>query len=142
MITLIGTNLAEKGLKFIHYGAAADCEACRFKNTCIDTLEEGRMYEIMEVKDTEHACPVHEGGKVNVVEVERADINALVDSKKAFEGSMIVFEFPECDLQCTMRDLCYPEGLLEGDKCKIVKTQGKPLNKCNKGLNLSVVLLK
>ncbi|MGZ7158919.1 MAG: UPF0179 family protein [Methanobacterium sp.] len=142
MITLIGKNLADKGLKFIHYGASAECESCRFKNTCIDSLEEGRMYEIIDVKETEHPCPIHEGGKVVVVEVERADINALVDSKKAFEGSMINFEFPECNKQCTMIDLCFPEGLYEGDKCKIVKNQGKSPNKCIKGLNLSLFLLK
>ena len=138
MITLIGKNLAEEGLKFIHYGASAECEACRFKSTCIDSLEPGRMYVITDVKETEHPCSIHEGGRVRVVEVEKADVKTLVDSKKAFEGSMIVFEFPECDKECTMRDLCFPEGLYEGDKCKIVKTEGK----CIRGLTLSLVLLK
>lgn len=142
MITLIGKSLAEEGVKFIYYGVSAECDACRFKNTCIDSLEEGRVYVIIEVKETEHPCPIHEGGKVKVVEVERADIEALVDVKKAFEGSMIAFELPECDKECTMRDLCFPEGLYEGDKCKIVKTVGKPVNDCIKGLKLSLVLLK
>ena len=27
------------------------CEDCRFKNTCIDNLEEDRIYVITEVKD-------------------------------------------------------------------------------------------
>ncbi|HML06390.1 MAG TPA: UPF0179 family protein [Methanobacterium sp.] len=142
MITLIGKSLAEKGVKFIHYGPSAECEACRFKSTCIDSLEEGRMYIINDVKETEHPCPIHEGGKVKVVDVQRAEIKALVDSKKAFEGSMVIFEFPECDKECTMRDLCFPEGLFEGDKCKIVKTVGKSPNQCIKGLNLSLVLLE
>lgn len=142
MITLIGKNLAEKGLKFVHYGPAADCKECRFKNTCIDPLEEGRVYIIQDVKDTEHPCPIHEGGKVKVVEVERAEIEALVNSKKAFEGSMILFEPPDCNKECTMRDLCFPEGLFEGDKCKIVETLGKSPNKCINGLNLKLVLLK
>ncbi len=142
MITLIGKELAEKGLKFIHYGPSAECEACRFKSTCIDSLEEGRMYKIIDVKDAEHPCPIHEGGKVIVVEVERSDIDALIDSKKAFEGSMIIFEFPECNKDCTMRDLCFPEGVYVGDKFKIIKNEGKPLNKCINGLNLSKVILK
>lgn len=142
MITLIGNKLAEKGLKFMHYGPSAECETCRFKSTCIDSLEKGRMYVITDVKETEHPCPIHEEGKVKVVEVERADINALIDSKKAFEGSMVVVEFPECDKECTMVDLCFPEGLYEGDKCKIVKTIGKSPNKCIKGLNLSLVVLE
>lgn len=142
MITLIGKKLAENGLKFMHYGPSAECESCRFRSTCIDSLEEGRMYVITDVKETEQSCLIHEGGKVKVVEVERADINALVDSKKAFEGSMVVFEFPKCDKECTMVDLCFPEGLYEGDKCKIAKTVGKPPNKCIKGLNLSLVILE
>lgn len=142
MITLIGISLAEEGLKFIHYGASAECEACRFKNTCIDSLETGRMYVVKDVKTGEHPCPIHVGGKVKVVEVERADIEALVDSKKAFEGSMIELKFPDCDIGCTMRDLCFPEGLFEGDKCKIVKSEGKSLNKCIKGFELSLVFLK
>lgn len=142
MITLIGKKLAEKGLKFIHYGASAECEGCRFKNTCTDSLEKGRMYEVTAVKEVEHPCPIHEDGKVQVVEVEKAGINALIDSKKAFEGSMVIFEFPECTSACTMRDLCFPEGLYPGDKCKIIKIQGKQPNKCIKGLNLSMVDLK
>ncbi len=142
MITLIGKNLAEKGLKFVHYGSSAECDECRFKSTCIDPLEEGRVYIVMDVKDTEHPCPIHEGGKVKVVEVERAEIEAIVDSKKAFEGSMILFEHPDCEKECTMRDLCFPEGIYEGDKCNIVKNLGKSPNKCINGLNLRLVLLK
>ena len=50
MITLIGKSLANKGLKFMNYGATSECESCRFKNTCIDPLEVGRMYIIKNVK--------------------------------------------------------------------------------------------
>ena len=77
MITLIGNCLANKGLKFMHYGATSECESCRFKNTCIDTLEEGRMYIIKNVKNGEQPCMIHEGGKVRVVEVEKARIESL-----------------------------------------------------------------
>ncbi|MGB9937179.1 MAG: UPF0179 family protein [Methanobacterium sp.] len=142
MITLIGKSLAGKGLKFMHYGASTECEKCRFKSTCVDSLEEGRMYVVTDVKDTEQPCPIHEGGKVVVVEVERAGIETLVDSKKAFEGSVVQFEFPKCDLTCLMRDLCFPEGLKEEDKCRIANIVGKPPNKCIKGLNLSLVVLE
>lgn len=142
MITLIGNKLADKGLSFMHYGAASQCKNCRFKNTCIDTLEEGRIYFIKEVKDTQHPCPLHEGGVVRVVEVERAFVKGLINTKKAFEGSNIVFKPPECDLECELRELCFPEGLQPHDKCKILKNLGKPPFKCPKGLNLSLVLLK
>ncbi|SCG85733.1 UPF0179 family protein [Methanobacterium congolense] len=142
MITLIGKNLANKGLKFMHYGASSQCERCRFKGTCIDSLESGRMYIIKDVKDAEQPCFVHEGGKVKVVDVERAYIKTAVDSKKAFEGSKLVFNPPECDEECSMRDLCFPEGLYREDKCKIVKKVGKIKDKCAKGYDLTTVLLK
>ena len=97
---------------------------------------------ITDVKNSEHPCPVHEGGKVKVVEVEKAEIETLFDSKRAFEGSMIVFDIPDCDEECTMRDLCFPEGLYMNEKCKIVKNIGKPDKKCVKGLDLSLVILE
>lgn len=142
MITLIGSKLAQKGLKFVHYGAASQCEHCRFKSTCIDALEVGRTYIIKEVKDTEHPCPLHDGGKVKVVNVDKAHIRALIDSKKAFEGSSIIFRPPDCDVQCPQRNLCFPEGLYQDDKCKIIKKLGKPGQKCVKGLELTRVILK
>lgn len=142
MITLIGINLAIEGLEFMHYGAAALCEKCRFKNTCIDTLEEGRIYVITKVKDTQHPCPVHEGGKVKVVQVEKSDIKALIDSKVAFEGSNIIFNPPQCDKECELMHLCFPNGLYSDDKCKIIKNLGKPPVECAKGLELRQVLLK
>ncbi len=99
------------------------------------------MYVIKNVKDTEHNCPIHEGNKVKVVEVEKAFINTLVDTKIAFEGSMIVFNAPDCEEECLMRDLCFPDGLKNGDKCKIIKNKGKPKNKCIKGLDITEAVL-
>lgn len=142
MITLIGINLAQKGLKFMHYGAASACQSCRFKNTCIDTLEEGRVYQIKNVKDTKHPCPIHEGGYVKVVEVSKADIKALIDSKISFEGSNIIFNPAKCDESCQEIELCQPEGLYENDRCKIVKNLGKSETKCSKEQDLSLVLLR
>jgi Uncharacterized protein conserved in archaea len=60
---------------------AKACEDCRYKSVCIDPLETGRIYKIKEVKDIVHTCPIHEGRKVKVVEVEKADIEALIDAK-------------------------------------------------------------
>ncbi len=142
MITLIGKSLANKGLKFMNYGAASECESCRFKNTCIDTLEVGRMYIIKNIKNGEQPCLIHDGNKVKVVEVERAYIRGVIDSKQSFEGSKIVFNPQDCDEDCSLRDMCFPEGLYSDDKCKIIRNLGKPREKCPKGRDLSMVLLK
>ncbi len=142
MITLIGNSLATEGLEFMHCGPVPACEKCRFKNTCIETLEEGRMYTITQIKDTQHPCAVHEGGKARVVNVEKANIKALIDSKIAFEGSNIVFNPPRCDRECDLRHLCTPAGLYENDRCKIIKNMGKSKVQCTKGLDLNHVLLE
>jgi uncharacterized protein len=142
MITLIGKNIATKNLEFTFLGAAKECDKCRFKDTCIKTLEKGRLYTIKNVKDVEHPCFIHEGGKVKVIEVEKANIKALVESKKSFEGSSMIFEFQACDLDCSLKDFCFPEGLVQNDRCKIVKNIGKPGISCMKGYDLSFVILK
>jgi uncharacterized protein len=142
MITLIGEDLAETGLSFIYGGPAKVCESCRFKASCIDSLEEGRKYTITNVRDITQKCPVHEGGIVKAVEVELADIEAFLDSKKVFEGSNISYEPLNCDIDCIYHYLCFPEGLIKGDKCIIIKDLGKNKNICPKGFNLTKVCLK
>jgi hypothetical protein len=100
------------------------------------------MYIIKNVKSGEQPCLIHEGGKVKVVEVEKAYIRGLIDAKTSFEGSKIVFNPPECDEKCSLRDMCFPEGLYLEDKCKIIRNMGKPREKCPKGNDLNMVLLK
>lgn len=142
MITLIGNSLAVEGLEFKYLGASSHCEKCRFKNTCIDTLEEGRIYIIKEVKDTQQPCPIHAGGKVRVVDVELADIDVLIDPKQSFEGSSVLFNPITCDSKCYMRDLCLPEGLYKDDRCRIIENKGKPEHECPRGLKLQLVRLR
>lgn len=141
MISLIGKEHAKEGNVFLFYGSNKECQGCRFKSTCIDSLEEGRKYIITEVKDVEQKCLVHESGKVQVVEVEKSYITALIDSKIAFEGSVIHYEPISCD-NTSFEDLCSPEGLKKGDKCKIIKNCGKFEEFHKNGQSLNKVVLK
>lgn len=81
MITLIGKNIAKEGLSFVFYGPLEECSSCRFKSSCVDSLEIGRKYAITEVRDVEQKCPIHEDGYVKVVNVEDAETTVLIDSK-------------------------------------------------------------
>ena len=47
MITLIGKELAREGVSFIFHEPAEECESCRFKSSCVDSLEEGHRYTIV-----------------------------------------------------------------------------------------------
>lgn len=141
MITLIGEDLAEVGLSFVFYGPAEACKKCRFKASCVDSLEKGRKYTITNVKDITQKCDVHNGGIVKAVEVKMADIEALIDSKKVFVGSNISHTPPECDVECIYHNLCFPEGLFNEDRCVIINNLGKH-EECAKGYNLSKVSLR
>lgn len=141
MITLIGEDLAQIGLTFVFDGPAKPCENCRFKASCIDSLEKGRKYTITDVKDITQKCEVHDGGIVKAVRVELADVEGLIDSKKVFEGSNISYLPPECDEECIYHHLCFPEGLVPEDKCVIIKNLGKH-SVCAKGYSLTKVSLR
>jgi uncharacterized protein (UPF0179 family) len=141
MITFIGKDLAEVGLRFIFHGPAEACKKCRFKASCVDSLEKGRKYTITNIKDIAQKCNIHNGGIAKVVEVKISDFEGLIDSKKAFEGSNISQNSPECDIDCIYRPLCFPEGLLPKDKCIIIKNLGKHKD-CAKGYNLTKCQLR
>lgn len=141
MITLIGKKLAKKGLIFEHQGNNPKCQDCRFKSTCVDSLEKGRFYIITEVKNTSQKCEIHDENIVNVVNVEKAPRMALIDTKKAFEGSTISLDHEDCGFDCKLHDLCYPKGIYPEDKCKITKIENKLSEKCYKNYDLTKVVL-
>ena len=142
MITLIGKDLAREGVNFIFYGPAKECESCRFKSSCIDSLERNRKYTIKNVRDNEQTCPIHAENQVVPVEIDRATITLLSSSKNIFEGSTYNYEPTDCDNKdCEYYDYCFPEGLIKGDKCIIVKNYGKHIGECEKGYSLNKITL-
>ncbi|MBR0271908.1 MAG: UPF0179 family protein [Methanobrevibacter sp.] len=141
MITLIGKDLASEGTEFVFLGPAEECESCRFKSSCVGSLEVNRKYVITDVKDNEQKCPIHAENAVIPVEVERAEIEVLTTSKNIFEGSTFTYNAPDCDDYCEYHDLCFPEGLIENDKCIVLKNQGKHKEGCKKGLILNKLTL-
>ncbi|MBO7718855.1 MAG: UPF0179 family protein [Methanosphaera sp.] len=138
MITLIGESLAKKGLVFTFYGGSVKCENCRFKRTCLN-LEKGRKYIITDVRKVTHKCPLHKDGTVRTVEVEPATIRTVIESKKAYKGSTVIFRNPTCDTECENWDICHPEGLYNDDKCRIEEIG--PALSCKCGNNLTEVIL-
>lgn len=141
MITLIGKDLAEKGNRFVFYGPSEECESCRFKSSCINSLEENRVYEIIDIIDNEQKCELHNGNIVVPVEVKRADIEILTNSRNTFEGSTFRFNAPDCDETCEFKKYCFPEGIFEDDKCIIIKNNGKHNEECKKGYKLNKLTL-
>ena len=141
MITLIGKDLAKIGNKFVFYGPAEECEECRFKSSCVDSLEENRKYIIKDVKENGQKCEIHDENIVLPVEIERANIDILSNSKNIFEGATFHYEPIECDENCEFKEYCFPEGLIKEDKCIILKNNGKHKGTCKKGYDLNLLEL-
>ncbi len=141
MITLIGKDLAKEGQEFVFLGPASECGDCRFKSSCVGNLEKNRKYVVVSIKENEQDCPIHAGGKVIPVEIERAEIDVLTDSKNIFEGSTFTYNAPICEEVCDFHDFCFPDGLFENDKCIVLENNGKHKEECKKGLKLNKLTL-
>lgn len=140
-ITLIGTRIADIGMEFIFMGPTSECEQCRLRNTCVETLDEGRRYRVVGVRNSsKRDCNLHDNG-VCVVEVVESPIIAAIEARRAFDGSKIVYESPSCEEDCNLYDLCNPAGLKENDKYKITKVMGEAPDRCKKDKSLKLVEL-
>jgi hypothetical protein len=138
MITLIDSSRSKIGYEFINYGGARECKNCNLAPVCVDNLEKGRKYKITGIRDIEHDCRIYK--KMRVVEIEEGEIQASVEKKHAFIGSEITFVPIECEsISCGNYKYCNPEGLFEGDRCKIHKIQHL---ECGKRKFLALVTLK
>jgi uncharacterized protein (UPF0179 family) len=140
-ITLIGSRLAKEGLEFIFKGEMPECKKCRLKNTCLN-LEAGRRYRVENIRNNEiHECFLHDNGVV-AIDVSRVPVLATVESRKAIEGARIMYEPPKCDKKdCSVYRVCHPEGLLKGDRCKIVAVVESLDSQCEAGYSLKKVKL-
>jgi len=140
-VTLVGIKQAKKGFKFIHLGPSEQCYGCPLYKTCMENLEKGRIYEIVKVRGIKHTCKLHEEGVV-VVEVQEAEIEATINKRAAFEGAIITFHPQRCsENSCKFLKFCFPRGLKDGDKCKILKIEEKNIE-CLLGRNLALVRLR
>ncbi|MCD1293928.1 hypothetical protein CUJ83_02810 [Methanocella sp. CWC-04] len=140
-ITLIGSKLAKVGTEFIFRGAVGECEKCKLKNTCIN-LDRNKKYRVVALRNgMEHDCYLHDTS-VKAVEVVPCPIIAMIESRKAFNGSRIIYEEPECEDSCPHYEICHPTGLVSGDKYTIAEVLGDDHITCPKGLTLKKVELR
>ena len=139
-VTLIGVGQAEVGRVFINKGLGSRCNSCNYANVCVKNLEPERIYKIAKVRKKKLACNLHEG-EMQVVEVVEAELPAAIASKLAIERAIVTFSQQDCHIQnCTSYDLCFPIGLIDGDRCEVSEII-ENLH-CSQGLSLKKVLLR
>ncbi len=138
-LTLVGATQAKVGFKFIHYGFAESCLSCQLRKVCIENLEPGRIYEVVNVREMEHPCALHENG-VRAVEVVLSPVQTALESKQAIKGATLTYKQVDCNLECSNVDLCKPTVLKSGDKCIVENVDGDIV--CLIGKKLKIVLLR
>lgn len=140
MYSLVSRPFARVGYKFIQL-EADECKKCKLYEVCMGKLKPNRPYEIIEVTDKTFKCTMH--GKVVLVKVRPAPIEANIPAKMAFEGATIKLDLSftsNCSVTCIEYSYCHPEGLKNGDKCQILSTLSKRIF-CPKNQSLRRVIL-
>jgi len=138
-VTLIGKELAKTGLEFIYEGTIDDCGSCRLSKAC-NNLKKGRRYRIVGVRPTEHSCAVHLNGACSV-EVVDSPIPVLINADMAIKNTRIRYEFSCNKTECQNYALCYPPGIIEGEKYVVIEVLGNNPDICEKGRSLQLVEL-
>jgi uncharacterized protein (UPF0179 family) len=140
LISLVGNRQAKEGFVFLHHGSIEECKDCKLFKICLAKLESGRIYEIVGIRDKNFKCKIHDEG-VRVVELRKADTEASIEKRLAFEGVTITYKQQECqDSSCLDYKACTPLGLKNGDKCKVIKIGD--LIKCPREKSLVRVTLR
>jgi len=140
-ITLIGSRLATTGKEFIYRGPSGECEKCKLKITCLN-LEKNKKYRVINLrKGMELDCMLHDTG-VKAVEVVPCPIIAIIESRKAFNGSRMIYEAQKCEESCPNFVICHPEGVVNGEKYTIAEVFVEEIGPCGKGLTLKRVELR
>lgn len=133
-VSLIGRSLAREGVIFTYSGRTDECTKCKLVNIC-QNLEKGNRYKIVKVREKEHDCPVHEGGKVVVVEIEEASLELSLPGRKAMEGAVVGIDMDECPLRwCPNHRYCRRELFQKEQKVLVVEV-GNDMD-CPRGLKL------
>ncbi len=124
--TLVPTVIASKGKAFLFKGPAEVCHRCNWRAACVEGLEPGRVYDIVEVEPRKKFnCKL--GVEMTLVTIERAHLIVALPSKKAVIGATIYYQRPrKCDrILCPYYDKCNPDGIYEGDRIRILREVGK-----------------
>lgn len=118
IVTFVGDAQAKVGFRFVASKPPEVCRGCKLFLVCMSKLKPGKVYEVIEVKDKEHYCPLYEEN-VKVVKVAEAPVEALVKSNLAVEGATVEPIIEECKKRCPLKAYCTPEWVEPGKKVKV-----------------------
>ncbi len=134
IVSLVPSRLASKGFKFIFEGISEACRKCRLRAACVDGLEEGRVYEVVDINwKKKFGCPLH--GEVVVVTLRKAHLTVALPTG-LIEGVVIQYKPIECEnILCRNFQYCNPDGIRQGDKIKVIREIGPIKDGCDRVLD-------
>lgn len=136
-ITLIPLVQAKKGERFIAR-TSPRCKACPKYGFCAQKLRDGFTYEVVQVRDVKHFCPVAKNYMV-VAEVRELPLKIAIPKRYALEGAIINFSGAQCDKKkCVNKAFCTPEGIKPGERIKILEILSRSLE-CPLSYELALV---
>ncbi|PSN84518.1 hypothetical protein B9Q01_00475 [Candidatus Marsarchaeota G1 archaeon OSP_D] len=141
LITLVPNNVAKIGYEFVFTKiTGTECESCKVRVVCLDNLSVGKKYVVKEVKMIEHHCPLV-GLNAKVVQVELAETQVSIEKSRVIVGATISYSPINCNWKfCKNYTVCVDNGLLEGEKVKIIEKVSEL--DCPRGFKLARVLVK
>lgn len=140
IVTMLSVSQAKVGETFIYRGYGQKCPGCKYFRVCAENLNEGRVYKVINMRKRTFRCEAYDV-EMRVVDVVEAEIEAAVPSKQAIEGIILTFHPQDCSNElCENYMLCSPIGLIENDRCEVVRVHGRI--SCSRGLQLVKVLLR
>jgi len=126
--TLLSINVAKAGYEFVFYRNDR-CFECKFKSICMNKIKDNRVYRVKKVIYTKEKiiCPLTNSRMV-LVKVELADLETTVIENIPLTEKIIIKRSKiDCKLvDCKYKEICFPKGLYNGDKIKIIKV-GQPI---------------
>ena len=121
-ITIVGVDQARLGYTFLFQSPTSMCKNCGFYNVCVENLESGRVYRIIDVGKKKLPCKLLQGEGF-VVEVEESPIEVCLDRRLAIRDAIITFNPASCGIcTCGNYEKCIPVGLVAGDRCKVIES--------------------
>ena len=134
---LAPSSLAKESFAFVFMGVSSQCRNCRLRPACVDGLDIGRVYEISEVFPKKRFnCPLH--GEMVLVTLRRPALRVVLQSG-LIEGTTITYKPISCDeVGCPYEALCKPEGILPGDKLRIIREVGRLPGSCVKASGMRI----
>jgi uncharacterized protein len=136
-ITLLAVAESRPGYQFVYQGGAPVCRTCPFRHACL-TLDAGRRYEVVRVRDVTHPCALQETD-AHVVEVKPVARSLVVDARSAIVGSQVeVGRFPCRRLDCPNWTICAGPSLPPKQRYRIESAADGPAE-CRIGRTLKQV---